>query len=450
MKLYHIDDFLSKDSPCMMIDGDRYINRTEFLEDVTALAFRLHTISAQRIALCFTSAYRFSVAFFASLSVGKTPVLLPNNLAGTISALSAEYDLVVSEDTDLLTLSNGGTIKASDDFKLAELRAEQPFIIFSSGSSGQPKQINRTLGVQLNEINALSQTFEPLNELVLTTVSHQHLYGLLFSLLWPMLAGSTIYLTAVLYPEDLIKIRQQQQKAVTLISSPAFLSRLSNLTRLTMRSNGDLMQIFSSGGLLKAKAEQTVYGFFQTDIIEIFGSSETGILAWRRRRKAKKWQPFKDVNFVVKSKQLCVSSPYFEARFQPMADRIRRYRCGGFTLLGRVDRIVKIEDKRLSLAQLEKRLEAIDEVDHCYALTMEAHRQYSAAVIVLSKEGWQRLAQMGTNRFNRHLRDWLSAYFDRIVVPRRFRYVEQLPVNTQGKLQLSQVKALFEKQEEDR
>ena len=64
-------------------------------------------------------------------------------------------------------------------------------VIHTSGSNGEPVAIPRRLAQLDAEVRALQQAFGAgLDEaLVLGTVSHQHIYGLLFRVLWPLAAG---------------------------------------------------------------------------------------------------------------------------------------------------------------------------------------------------------------------------------------------------------------------
>jgi hypothetical protein len=104
--------------------------------------------------------------------------------------------------------------------------------------------------------------------------------------------------------------------------------------------------------------------------------------------------------------------------------------------LGRADRIVKIEEKRVSLDTLEKQLMASSLVEEARVIAaQEEHqqRQRIAAFVVLSNEGRTRLAELGKLALNRTLRELLSLHVEAIALPRSWRYLDALPVNAQGK-----------------
>jgi acyl-coenzyme A synthetase/AMP-(fatty) acid ligase len=60
-------------------------------------------------------------------------------------------------------------------------------------------------------------------------------------------------------------------------------------------------------------------------------------------------------------------------------------------------------------------------------------RQAIGLVIVLTQSGRMQLAEQGRQRLARALRKALRERFEAVVMPRRFRYVETIPVNPQGK-----------------
>ncbi len=78
---------------------------------------------------------------------------------------------------------------------LAETDPDTQLVIFTSGSSGDPKPIFKSYRELLNELNTLEDAFGGRLDgaLFAGTVSHQHIYGLLFRLLWPLAAGRTLH-----------------------------------------------------------------------------------------------------------------------------------------------------------------------------------------------------------------------------------------------------------------
>ena len=126
-----------------------------------------------------------------------------------------------------------------------------------------------------------------------------------------------------------------------------------------------------------------------------------------------------------------------------MPDRVDFETDGSFRLLGRVDSIVKVEGKRVSLAAIEAELQKSERVKHVKALTLERARVETAIVMQLSATGRAQLESRGRRALIEDFRRYLRRSFDAVVIPRRWRFVDQMPFNRQGKLPLANLRALF-------
>jgi 3-hydroxymyristoyl/3-hydroxydecanoyl-(acyl carrier protein) dehydratase len=67
-----------------------------------------------------------------------------------------------------------------------------------------------------------------------------------------------------------------------------------------------------------------------------------------------------------------------------------------------------------------------------------------AAVVVLSDSGQKILREHGKLEVSRQLKQFLQLNVEQVAIPRRWRYVESLPVNAQGKTTHAQLRALFQ------
>src|SRR5437764_104595 len=76
-----------------------------------------------------------------------------------------------------------------------------------------------------------------------STVSHRHVYGMLFRLLWPLLHRRPFATFDLEYPEQLLGLERSTH---VLVSSPALLKRIGHLSDRSAAWRA----IFSSGGLL--------------------------------------------------------------------------------------------------------------------------------------------------------------------------------------------------------
>ncbi len=325
-------------------------------------------------------------------------------------------------------------------------------VLFTSGSGGESLAIAKSLAQLQAEIDA-QQALHGRNWSAAgpglacwATVSHQHIYGLLFVVLWPLASGSRIATPRLAYAEQLAE-RVGPEPAL-LVSSPAHLKRLPDgLDWSTARKA--LRAVLSSGGPLPPESALQAAQCFGDSPIEIYGSSETGGVAWRKRAlHGERWNVLAAVEWRIEADQgglLALRSPFLpDDQWFITADRVRAEPDGGFTLLGRADRIVKIEERRVSLTAIERLLAASPLVAEVRALTLaHGHGLRVAAVLVPSASGAALLRDGERQTLIASLRQTLHQQVDRIAWPRHWRFVDSLPINSQGKVTEAALAALF-------
>ena len=237
----------------------------------------------------------------------------------------------------------------------------------------------------------------------------------------------------------------QLDQPIVLVSSPALLSRMPNKI-----VDAKPLVIFTSGNLLKRSDALWVYQTMGVFPIEVLGSTETGGVAFRQQSDSLDevyWQSFPTVEIQIDSATQClkVQSPFFKSTDGfIMGDKVQIIDDGTFQLLERADRIVKIEGKRISLTEIEEKLKQHEFVKDACAVAMTSNRQYIAVVIVLTPEGRAAVDAKGKRAINLTVTNYLSQYIERVLLPKRFRYVDKMPVNKQGKLVVGEFEKLFE------
>jgi acyl-coenzyme A synthetase/AMP-(fatty) acid ligase len=180
----------------------------------------------------------------------------------------------------------------------------------------------------------------------------------------------------------------------------------------------------------------------------MFGSTETGVIATRLRdgRGQPPWQPMPGVIVTrLVDGRLHVHSPYVgNADGEVSSDLIELDGEGGFRLRGRVDRVVKIEGVRVSLTELDMRLAELEGVAQGAVAVLGESVPYLGGVVVLDVVGTEQLATCGAFRLGRHLRRELSLKLPSAALPRRWRFVSQLPAGPLGKTSAADLSALFD------
>ncbi|MBV7469794.1 AMP-binding protein [Aeromonas sp. sif0611] len=416
-----------------------------------ARAMARHAVAGQpgaRWALCFDDSLLFTQALLAC-ALGGYQAILPGHqrLAG-LQALQSQFDGLLTDGelpgAALTAAQLRLPLLAADEEREADgatlLPERLDLTLFSSGSTGEPKAIPKAwpqLDAELRVQMALWGE-RLVDTRVLASVSNQHIYGLLFRILLPLALGLPFDRRSIDYPEQLAL----QTAPWCLIASPAFLSRLDP----AIPAAGCRL-IVSSGGPLQPEDAQQAKLLLGQLPVEIFGSSETGGIGWRQRHQGQTpWTTLPGVEVRVGPDQgLLLRSPFLaEDDWLACADRILMTGAG-FELLGRQDRVIKLEEKRISLDEVEARLQALVEVESAAVLPLQqGQRQILGAVLVLSEAGTARWAELGPGRFLLALRQQLRPWLEPVALPRSVRRVEQMPVNAQGKRPWPQLKELFD------
>lgn len=412
-------------------DGE-LINNTRFYNDVRVYASTLSHFKAEHFALYHEKSYPFCVSLFALLHSHKKVWIAGNNKAATAEKLIEQDCLLLGEwqgKEISVTLNHTSLIKLKPlDIKQSQLT------LFTSGSSGQPKAINKSLQQLQCEVETLEQYWGQrlVQAQVLATVSHQHIYGLLFRILWPLAAGRCFHSQMYLSPEPLLKAADNIPSY--WVASPAQLKRLDELT--PWQDMAHLKAIFSSGGTLAKEFATQIYDCCEHKVIEVFGSSETGGIAWRQQVDNELWTPFNDISITVNQQGLAqLSSPYLpEQTTMLLDDKIDLHTQGRFALLGRIDRIVKVEEKRLSLDELEISLRRTCWVQQCHSFLLTDRRDKIGVVLVLTGIGKEMLQQQGRSELVTQLRKQLMQAFETVLLPRKWVFMQSLPLTAQAKI----------------
>jgi acyl-CoA synthetase (AMP-forming)/AMP-acid ligase II len=402
-------------------------------------------------ALYEDDAAEFAAVLFGAWHAGKRVFLLGDVLPATLASVAGQVQgFVGAQIPDSRQPLRAGGAAASDAARLQPLDLDAAHaVIFTSGSTGAPEAIVKSLRGLQAEVEAQQQAFgqEIGDAAVLGTVSHQHIYGLLHRVLWPLAAGRAMGPRYFFY-EEIVAAAQAIAASVALVLSPAHLKRVpDNLDWTSLR--GKLRAVFSSGGVLPREAALHARQRLGVAPTEIYGSSETGGVAWRRwdgdlHGAAPTWRALPGVRWRLAGDVLEIQSPHLPSGtdWWRTPDRAQAD-AQGFRLLGRADRILKIEERRVSLDALERGLAACPLVHEARVLVLNEKRQTLAAVIVPSPQGQQMLRASGRQALIKALDAVLADGFDATTRPRRWRFVETLPVNTQGKTVVTALEALF-------
>ena len=395
----------------------------------------------------------FLCTFTALLQCGKR-ILLTQNIS---EAFIAE---VKKPGVEFLTDQNAaGSASIQDIIEKSDLPDEQyirsvpqvdsdktRILMFTSGSTGKPKAVpQRMTEFELDNAFIISKwAKEFTSRKLVTTVSQHHIYGFLFGSSLPFTLGVPFRRTRITFPEEFEKLSDTEYM---IIATPAFLKRTVEIEEKLPLKNPF---IFTSGGACSAELASSTEKVFGFCPLEVYGSTETSGIAYRQQNKdGLKFTPFDNAKIWLGDDGcLRIVSPYIkDPQGFATADLAEIFDDGRFILKGRSDSIVKIEEKRISMTEVENRIMQTGLVSDVKVVALQNDvRQYLAAAVVLNDKGKKQFENTEKYLVNRYFHDFLMQYFENVVLPKKWRFLDALPVDAQGKKHKLEIEALFEKQ----
>jgi acyl-coenzyme A synthetase/AMP-(fatty) acid ligase len=245
-----------------------------------------------------------------------------------------------------------------NDFK----KQDFSFIYFTSGTTGSPVGAFKTKENFLSEIEQLTKLFEKYTiKKVIVTVPFIHFYGSLFGAIYPLINDIDIIIKEHFLPNDLLQLVDEYSMVVT---TPLYIKSLNKLE--TKKDLSKSIFVSSTAPLFPSVAKE-FHENFSTDVIQIFGSTETGGIAYKYNDD-EKWTPMNRVEISqniegeLKVKSPFISNILYEDKFKITNHEIQTFdfveiEDNQFKLIGRSSQIIKLAGKRYSTIQIENILE---------------------------------------------------------------------------------------------
>ena len=299
----------------------------------------------------------------------------------------------------------------------------EQFVFHTSGSTGEPKTIIKSKDCMLAESRDLAKFFKfSPDTIFVSTVSDEFMYGTTFTVMLPKALNCKVDGERVVYPEDI-----KDYEKFVFVSTPSFLEKLAKYN-YTFKHKPEM--IISAG----AKLDDKIFGYLEKiskGVTEIYGSTEAGVVAYRQKHNAK-LQFFENVKYINNT----ISSPYFDESELELNDELEFFE-DGFIVKGRNDRIVKIQEKRISLDEIERDLNKSNLVKKSYCLKLG---DKLCSAIILNNKGKKLLENFGKLELIKAIKK--SAPLN-IITPKKWRFLTNLPTNERGKIDGARVKEWF-------
>ncbi|MDN5781667.1 MAG: AMP-binding protein [Luteimonas sp.] len=430
------------DTRAIAFDAGGAVSLGTFFSHVRGLARQLPE-ATHAINLC-EDRYRFLVAFCAVALRGQATLLPPSRTRAAIDEVRAQhpesYCLGDGDHCgcphaslaplphyvrmpDVLPQCEGERPQVDDDALVA--------IGFTSGSTGAPKPNPKTWRSfrtsTAQNLAALSGLW-PEDAIVqaVATVPPQHMYGMEMSVLLPLLGNVAVHCVRPFFPQDVAEALAQARAPRLLVTTPVHLRALVE-ARVSLPPMAAIVTATAPLSQPLAAAAETRFG---CEVREMFGSTETCVIARRRTALEEAWTPLPGVRVAPQPDGTLVHAAHLP---QPvvLADLVEfvdndRGTDGCFMLRGRQGDLLEIAGKRASLGDLTRRLLAIPGVQDGVVFQLEDADdigvQRIAALVVAPT-----LAEADILRA-------LRCSIDPVFLPRRLRCIDALPRNETGKL----------------
>jgi acyl-coenzyme A synthetase/AMP-(fatty) acid ligase len=309
--------------------------------------------------------------------------------------------------------------------------------LFTGGSTSAPRMWTKTVRNLLVETVSIVANYDVTpEERVVATVSPNHIYGLLYAVLSPLLASAAVAAQTPSFPAEIETVVRDTDASI-LISVPAHYRALNGRS-FAPRS---LRLACSSAGMLAAEDATAFSALTGVGITEIYGSTETGGIAARVRAEGQNdYRPFAGIDVKIEAERLKVRSDYLspelaldEEGYFMVGDRVQATVGNRFELLGRVDGIVKVGGRRVDLEAVRQTLKRQPGITDALAISLPVGRGRENQVVAVV-EGNPAAVNLTSLRLDE---------LETCARPRSIKVVEKIPVTAAGKYDRKTIEALF-------
>ncbi len=396
------------------------------------------------ICICTENKSVIMGAFLASLT-GGPQILLPYSFTGkVIEEVKDTIDIksIIADNTeeipdDIEILSTDLLEKPCTPALVQKRDPDSVFLkLFTGGSTGTPKIWTKTPNNIFSEASYLSKKFDiSKNDLFVSTVPPQHIYGLLFSIILPFISSAKVIGKNCIYPQEIIN--SIKNNATILVGVPMHYRVL----RESSFAGHSLRKAFSSAGPLDEGDVAHFYKQTGIGVTEVYGSTETGGIASRCRTDGQNsWESFSNIETEIEDELLLVKSefispglPFNDNGFFVTGDRVKFDNNGNFTLLGRADGIVKVAGKRVDLMEIQNKIKNIPGVSDVVVVSIpsDSGRMNEIAALIVSKKNITELKKS------------VSSILEPYAVPRKIKIVDKIPLTPTGKYNRKAIENIF-------
>jgi acyl-coenzyme A synthetase/AMP-(fatty) acid ligase len=410
---------------------ERALSAGEFVSAVARLAQQLPD-ARYLINLC-EHRHEFLIAYCAALLRAQTNLLPSTRAPEVVTELVAAHAASYLCDDEMVRRALLAPAHAPLQVSLVVSAEHVAEIAFTSGSTGRPQAHRKRWGNLLatTALNAervracLAPRYGNARPWIIATVPPQHMYGTETSVLLPLAADMAVHTGRPLFPADVAAALAQTPEPRVLVTTPVHLRALvaSNV------SFPPIGVVVSATAPLEGQLAARVEAQLDTTLLEMFGSTETCVIATRLTASEEAWHLYPGVRVSPQADCARVEAPWFDAPTE-LQDVVELLPGERMLLKGRNVDMIEVAGKRASLSDLTRRLLAVPGVLDGIVFQPDAPAGGGS-------QGVRRVAALAVapGLAPEQVAERLSQSIDPAFVPRPLVLVSQLPRNELGKLE---------------
>jgi acyl-coenzyme A synthetase/AMP-(fatty) acid ligase len=394
------------------VDAARFVAQAEHVARALPRAAHVINLAENR--------YRFLIGWVSACLREQVTLLPPSRTDGVLARLRAAYpDNHTIDDASIARLLTAAPAPDSETIpEHWQLSAERVVAIaFTSGSTGESTAHPKTWGsLSHNSRLAAAEVLGGPRRSLVSTVPAQHMYGLEVSLLSALTAQSVLFDGKPFYPADVRRALECVPAPRVLVTTPAHLKVLADAAI----ELPPLDRVVSATAPLPRELALKMEAGWRTQVFEIYGCTEAGVVAHRRPAAAESWRTFAEGTIAARASGTEYSAPQHPGPIA-LQDVLELRTPTEFFLRGRAADMIKVAGKRTSLQELTRQILAVPGVEDAVVFLPDTDARPAAAVVAPGLTASQVLRE-------------LRMQMDGVFVPRPLVVVDELPRDSLGKL----------------
>jgi 4-coumarate--CoA ligase (photoactive yellow protein activation family) len=304
----------------------------------------------------------------------------------------------------------------------ARKRGTRNITFYTSGSTGQPQPCPQDWQSLVDETEyfriLFTQTLQQPIQRILALSPCQHIYGFLFSALLPELLDVPV----IRGTRAFFRVQSRDLKAGDLVIGFPFIWK--QISRSQQKFPTSVAGITSTGPC-DPQVIQQLHQQGLEQLIEIYGSSETGGLGWRKQtdqpfQLLPRWQPVEGRNDALLD--------LVSQQQQPLNDQLQWQDAHYFYPAGRLDQAVQVAGINVFPRRIEEQLCQLPQIKEVAVRLMSSEEGDRLKAFVIPTDPRQSTAEL-----RQQLQNWCQHNLKTVERPQAFTFGNQLPRNALGK-----------------